>query len=54
MRTANDNVVRGRSYENFHLKICHTKVLQHENFQIYSICTLTCKNVPLLTNLSNR
>ena len=37
MRSTNDNVVRGRSYEflQYEIIIYHTKVTLHKNFQIY-------------------
>ena len=48
MHAINTNAVRGRYYEIFYMKIYHTKVSLHKNFQIYSIhciyCTSACNS----------
>ena len=50
MLTINANAVRGCSYEFFYMKIYHTKVSLHENFQIYSNMIIY-KNMVLQQNL---
>ena len=52
MHTVNINMVRGLFLQKFIItKICHMKISEHENFQIYSpLCTLLCAwctSVPL-------